>query len=295
MSRGAPIYEDSSGFSAPAFPHEPFRLTHRLADHPLLTVEALLELCRRLPAAQVEYNAGDLPEHINRNLVPMNGLSAEETVRRIAECRSWMALKNVEADPAYRELVDQVLDEVRSSTRRTLPGLDHRQGFIFLSSPGAVTPLHSDPEHNVLHQVRGSKIVRMWSPRDPDNITDEEMEGFFAGRDFRGFQPRARDRVEWEFELKPGDALHFPFMAPHMVRNGPEVSVSFSTTWQSDWARRKVSLHCFNARLRRRGLHPAPVGARPWADSLKYGTIRLVRGAKRLVGAKSDDAPHSRY
>jgi hypothetical protein len=283
-TNGSP-HHDLGGFQTPGFPDRAFLLRHSLVGHPLLTVEALLDLCRRLPADRVEYNAGDLPEHVNRNEVPMNGLSAEETVRRIAECRSWMALKNVEGDPAYRALVDEVLEPVAAATRRTLGPMRHRQGFVFLSSPGAVTPLHSDPEHNILHQISGSKIVRMWNPRDPANIDDEELERFFAGtRDYRGFQPRPQERVEWEFELRPGDALHFPFMAPHLVRNGPEVSISFSTTWHSAWSERKEAVHGFNARLRRRGITPTPFGARPWADSLKAGALRFARGAKRLVG-----------
>lgn len=282
--RPAP-YEDLSAFLDPGAPHRPFGLRHRLVGHPLLTVDALLELCRRLPPAQVEWNAGDMPATTNRNDVPMNGLSAEETVRRIAECRSWMALKNVEADPAYRALVDDLLDAVAVATRRTLPGLCRRQGFIFLSSPGAVTPLHADPEHNILHQVAGTKVVRMWDPRNPEYIRDEEMEAFFAGAgDYRGFAPRPPARVEFETELRPGDALHFPYMAPHWVQNGPEVSISLSTTWQSRYARRKVSVHCFNARLRRRGLRPRAFGERPWADGLKAGTLGLVRGVRRLVG-----------
>ena len=33
------------------------------------------------------------------------------------------------------------------------------QGFIFVSSPNSVTPYHFDPEHNILLQIRGSKVM----------------------------------------------------------------------------------------------------------------------------------------
>ncbi len=87
------------------FDREPFLVRHHLCDHPLFALPRLLELARALPEAQVEYNAGDLPLSQDPKLTPRNGLSIEETVRRIAECRSWMALKNVETDPAYGELL----------------------------------------------------------------------------------------------------------------------------------------------------------------------------------------------
>jgi cytochrome P450 len=34
------------------------------------------------------------------------------------------------------------------------PGMCQREGFIFISSPGAVTPFHLDPEHNFLLQIK---------------------------------------------------------------------------------------------------------------------------------------------
>jgi hypothetical protein len=288
------IYADLGGFAASAGLREPFLLRHGLVGHPLLAVEALLELSRRLPADQVEYNAGDIPAHIDRRTVPRTGLSVAETIRRIEECRSWMALKNVERDPEYRVLVDAVLDEVQAGSLRTLPGLHARQAFIFLSSPEAVTPLHMDPEHNVLHQIRGSKIVHLWDPRREANLSDEELERFYTTDDHRGFTLRRLEGPDGEFALGPGDALHFPYEAPHWVKNGPEVSVSFSTTWQSAWSRRKASIHRFNARLRRLGLRPRPFGTSPARDSVKAGTLAALRGARRLLGA-GDETPRRTY
>ena len=45
----------------------------------------------------------------------------------------------------------------------------------------------------------------------------------------------------------PGQAVHVPFMAPHWVRNGPEVSVSFSITWRSEWSYREEYAQRMNA------------------------------------------------
>jgi len=41
-----------------------------------------------------------------------------------------------------------------------------QQAFIFVSSPEAVTPLHMDPEHNFLLQVRGLKTLHLFDPND---------------------------------------------------------------------------------------------------------------------------------
>src|SRR5687767_4054170 len=84
----------------------PFLVRHNLAQHELFTLPRLIELSRRLPASSVEYNAGDIPVSIDPAQTPRTGLSVEETLRRIAECRSWMVLKYVEQDPAYCDLLE---------------------------------------------------------------------------------------------------------------------------------------------------------------------------------------------
>src|SRR4051812_44391072 len=86
---------DAADFRA-CFDRRPFLIRHHLCDHPLFALPRLLELARTLPPENVEYNAGQLPVTCDPSLTPRNGLSIEETVRRIAECKSWMVLKYVE-------------------------------------------------------------------------------------------------------------------------------------------------------------------------------------------------------
>src|SRR3546814_5379175 len=40
------------------------------------------------------------------------------------------------------------------------------QGFLFISSPGSITPYHFDPEHNILLQLRGTKVMNVWPAGD---------------------------------------------------------------------------------------------------------------------------------
>ena len=243
----------------------PFLVRHRLCGHALFELPRLVELARKLPARQVEYNAGDVPVSLDPARTPRNGLSAEETVRRIAECRSWLVLKNVESDPQYRALLERCLDEVAA----LVPGMSQQQGFIFVSSPGALTPYHMDPEQNFLLQVRGGKTMHVFDPHDREVLSEAEIERFFTGAHRNlVFREACRGRSR-PFRLTPGLGVHVPVTAPHWVQNGEEVSVSFSITFQTPASARKAHAHRLNALLRRWGIEPAPVGDSPLRDGVK--------------------------
>jgi plasmid stabilization system protein ParE len=54
-----------------------------------------------------------VPVTLDPAQTPRTGLSAEETLRRIEHCSSWLVLKNVERDPAYAALLEHCLADVR--------------------------------------------------------------------------------------------------------------------------------------------------------------------------------------
>jgi len=164
------------------FTREPFLIRHHLSDHPLFQIERLLELAKALPPENIEYNAGQLPLSVDPNMTPMNGLSVAETIERIQTCKSWMAIKYVENDPKYRDLLHACLDEVRPHSEPIAPGMQKAHGFIFLSSPNSVTPYHIDPEHNFLLQIRGGKTIGMYDGRDKTLLTEQNLEGFYSDK-----------------------------------------------------------------------------------------------------------------
>lgn len=266
------------------FDKKPFHVRHALGEHRLFALPRLMELARGLPGAYVEYNAGTLPVGVRPEDTPRTGLSAEETVRRIAECGSWMVLKNVQQDPEYGALLDRCLDEIAARSGGSVPKMLRREGFIFLSSPGAVTPFHLDPEHNFLLQIRGTKTVSMWDREDRFVLPDAELEKFYAAFVHRNLPWRDLfQTTAWVVPLQPGQGLHFPVAVPHWVRNGPEVSISFSITFRSRSSEARDLLYRANARLRRLGLSPRPPGESVLLDSTKRAAFAALTELRRLA------------
>jgi hypothetical protein len=267
-----------------SYPEQPTLLDHGLVDHPLLKLEALAELAGRIRPVDAEYNRGDLPVGIDPADTPSNGLSVEETIRSIEQCGSWMVLKFLEQDPAYRELLHDTLAELEEAVRPSTGAMLKREAFIFISSPDAVTPFHFDPEHNILLQVRGTKTMTIFPAEDEVLVSGEAHEAFHAGGhrnlpwrdDFAG-----RGRA---FALEPGRAVYVPVKAPHWVRNGPDVSISFSITWRSEWSYREEYARRMNALLRRSGLRPASPKRYPHQNHLKSFGYRVIDKVKRTTG-----------
>ena len=260
------------------YPEGPHILRHNLGLHPLLELDALADLAEQLPETSVEYNRGDLPLGIDGK-PGSNGLSIGETIREVAKSNSWAALKNIEQTAAYKDLLDDLLAELQSEIEAKTGAMLTPQGFIFISSPNAVTPYHFDPEHNILLQVRGSKVMTQFPAGDARFAADSVHESYHTGG------PR---ELTWddglidgatEYPLGPGDAVYVPVMAPHFVRNGPEPSVSLSITWRSTWSYSESEARALNAILRKAGLAPKAPGRWPQTNRGKSLAFRAIRKA----------------
>jgi hypothetical protein len=259
------------------YPETPHNLAHGLRDHKLLAMEALAALGERLPSSSIEYNKGDLPIGIDPALVPANGLSIGDTIRMVDRCQSWAVLKNIEQDAEYEALLLSLLGELKPLIEAKTGAMLKPQGFIFVSSPNAVTPYHFDPEHNILLQLRGTKVMTQFPAGDAFYAPDETHEGYHTGghRNLVWRDELAAGGSEWP--LNPGEGLFVPVMAPHFVRNGPEPSVSLSITWRSDWSFAEADARAFNSILRRAGLRPKAPGRFPIQNRGKAIAWRAMR------------------
>jgi len=270
------------------FNRRPFVISHTLANHPLLTLPSLIELSNRLPESNVRYNRADLPVNGIVYDAPKTGLSIQETIRQIEECGSWMVLRFVEQDPEYRKLVDHCLDEIQAYSDPIMPGMFKREGFVFITSPGGVTPFHMDPEYNFLLQIRGSKTANLLDVEDRSIVSEELLEKFLSGEDYKHeFKDQYRERA-FTFELKPGEGLHFPVTWPHWVKNGNEVSISFSITFRSHQSERREIVYKVNNYLRKRGIQPRPFGKSRATDAAKSYAYRATRCGYGLMGRRFD-------
>lgn len=270
--------EDVRAEFASNYPEIPHRLRHNLRDHPLLTLEALATLGESLPVASIEYNKGDLPTGVDPNSDIANGLSIGDTIRNVDTCRSWAVLKNIEQVTQYRALLLDLLGELKPVIEAKTGAMLMPQGFIFVSSPDAVTPYHFDPEHNILLQVMGNKTMTLFPVEDEDLLGAEAHELFHLGKHHRNLSWRDEFSAKGQaIHIGPGEAIHVPVKAPHWVQNGDEPSVSLSVTWRSEWSYAEADARAFNHVLRRIGLHPASPGAYPAQNRAKALAWRAAR------------------
>jgi hypothetical protein len=267
------------------YPEMPAKLTHNLVGHPLLTLDALVQLGAALPEASVEYNPGNLPIGIKVEDVPSPKLSITDTIRSIEENSSWMVLKRVEQDPAYAKLMHDVLGEITELVKPRTGMMLGEEAFVFISSPNSVTPFHFDPEHNILMQIRGHKTMHVFPANDQELVSDVAHEHFHMGEHHRN-QPWKDDFAVKAnpIYIKSGEAIHVPVKAPHWVQNGDQVSISLSLTWRSEWSYAEADARGFNHFLRGMGLNPSTTGRYPVRNSGKALAGRVVRRVKGLAG-----------
>lgn len=144
------------------------------------------------------------------------------------------------------------------------PELESPMLNAWFGPPGTITPLHTDPYHNLLVQIVGRKYVRLYSPLqtermrargkeagvemgntsavdvgviegwdvDPEDGNSVEAEETAEGREdsLAGWQGMFRELPFVDCILEPGDTLYIPLGWWHYVR-GLSVSFSVSFWW----------------------------------------------------------------
>jgi hypothetical protein len=258
------------------FLKEAFVLKHSLAGNPLFTLPRLVQLAKSLPRDHIEFNSGKVAVGVKPEDVPKIDMAPEDVIRSIETANAWMVIKCVEVDPAYRAILETFVREANIAADRPENEFSEIEGFIFVSSAKATTPFHIDAEENILIQLHGDKFVRTFDNSDRSLVTEETMEISPSKHRNKPYEDWYECRATLH-QLKPGDALHMPYMIPHWVSTGSSYSISMAMTWKTPEVLRLNKIRWMNATLRRIGLPQRPPGVAPSLDAAKVVTHDVIR------------------
>jgi Cupin-like domain len=260
------------------FLKEAFTLKHHLVGNPLFSLPRLIELAKTLPRDHIEYNSGNVAIGVKPEDVPRIDKAPDEVIKSIETANAWMVIKRVEHDPAYRAILEAFVREANLAAGRSADDFSDIEGFIFVSSAKATTPFHMDAEENILIQLHGDKFVRTFDNADRKLISEEAMEISPSKHRNQNYEEWFESRATLH-KLKPGDAVHMPYMVPHWVSTGDSYSISMAMTWKTPEVKRLNKIRLMNGTLRRFGLVQKPPGVSPRWDAAKV----VLHDAMRTV------------
>lgn len=269
--------------------HEPFKFKHKLTDHPALKLENLSRVIPRLPKHHVFYSEGlsRIDDFDRAHIEKPNGMGIEQTIAEIQSSNSYIMVRSPEEDVSFRPLFHDLLGDMDELTRlrggKCVPG---SMLYMFIASPGAVTPFHFDRYSTMLYQFRGRKTVWVAPPWDERVISVADTEAF-ASRS--GKRPVWRDELGplgTDFCFSPGEALHIPFISGHHVKNGDDdVSISLSIIFNTRETSARLRALALNYAAKKYGLSPRRVGASDTVDALKSAVWRCASFARDKLSA----------
>ncbi len=280
---GSMLDIDASAFSD-AFARRSIAVSHGLVDHPLFSLDAIAELADRLPLDSVRRERGDLPLVNRSGYVDIGEGPPSATIRDVEQNGFRISLRDIQQDPQYAALIDECLDEVDEILGDREGGMRRRTGYLFITAPASNTPMHFDPEHSFLLQVRGVKHVSVAAFED-DAIRQRELDRYYDGEecDFAAMEEIAED-----FRLDPGVGVYLPSFVPHWVTTEAGISVSFSIPFYTEFSERAESVNRINRRLRKLNLSPRGPGRSQPVDRVKAASFDLwgkLNDARRKLPA----------
>lgn len=262
----------------------PIAFRHNLAEHDALTLEAVAQLSDRLGEASVTSEAAVKPLVTGETVVePSRTPRPADLIRDLDDNGAWMTLLNIEQDPAYRDFVDEVINATAAQCSFGPKSWRRRAGFIFASSPGAVTPAHFDIEQSLIMQLRGNRTLSF------GRFANEATKNHEISRYWNGSYGRLATMPELQMDLPlgPGDGAYIPPYVPHWLQNSDATSLSLTLTFFTRSNENESLLQVFNERASKVGLTPKPVGTSIVRDRAKIAAMRTYSGARRRLRTSS--------
>ena len=257
----SPFLDESAAHFASLYPRRTGMLTHQLSHHPLLRLDALADAALRMNPAHVECRGHATKNGEDFSALDRKDKNVGQIIRSIESSNCWTMLRFVEQLPEYRELLRETLANLETKIMPQTGILKDLRAYIFISSPGTLTPFHFDPEYNILFQIKGRKQFSVFPPTAP-YLSDPLHEHFhISGENLLPWKSDFALRGTCH-DIGPGDAVYVPYKSPHWVKVGTEPSISLSMTWRSRWSILQDDAYRMNAMLRKWGY--APQSPAPW-------------------------------
>ncbi len=266
-----------------------FRFDHSLSKAPALQIDRLKELILRLPSPQVYASSSkvELTADLDRAHKDHAIKTAlEQALTELETSDTFVMVRSPETDPALTEVFAQLTEAADRFIQQLNSQRINSTLYLFLASPGGVTPYHIDRYSTFLLQLQGTKDVSTWLPWDRQQISDQELEAFFTKTHQQAPQySEEMARQATVTRIAPGQGVHIPFVSPHVVRNGEEVSASISIIFNTRQNQRQSDALKFNHQLRKKlSLQPRPVNQSAALDSAKSLAYRGYQKARRMLG-----------
>ena len=256
----------------------PFR--HGMHEHPQFGLDEIARLAEALPGGSISAESAEKPLVAGDSGPTALSVSAiGDQIRHLADNDSWFTLLNIEQDPTYRGIVNEVIEGMAANAGLDPRGLRRRMGFVFASSPGSVTSAHFDIEHSFLLQLQGQRTLSYGV--FPDRATrDDEVRRYWNGS--FGRLAEMPEHV-LDLELQPGSGAYIPPYHPHWIRNGDATSLSLTVTFFNRDNADESMAQAFNERIRKVGLKPRPYGQSAARDRIKVSAMRAYGATKRRL------------
>ena len=273
-------------------PKKVCQVTHKLSDHPAFKLSALSALVERLPSSFIRFHTtkaqADTDFDKACQLYPAK-MTVKDAMANLAHSGSWIAVHYANIDPEYKDVLSEVMGEMKKSINPLDPGVDFCVLWIFIQSPRSITPFHMDHENNFILQIKGTKTAHIWNP---NTIIPKDKNEVFLGAGLRDQIKFKEDflRESEKLTFEPGKGAYMPSASPHLVFNHDEISITCSFTYITKKTYERAQVCRLNHMLRRRGFSPSFYEGRG-LDSAKYRAIHsLLRLRKYLT--KIDDRPY---
>ncbi len=265
-----------------------FGLNHTLADHQALSIENLAKVAAELPTENVLYSKAltELNINFDKALYKDKAPDFTKVVETIRISNSYIAIKSPELHPSFKDLYSDLIGDLSELMQANGSGVNPIEPtlWLFIASPGAVTPFHFDRFSNVVMQIRGSKEFAVFPPGVEEVISQKVTEAYMDWTPVDIPWTECRDKYALKYNFKVGEAIHIPFTSGHYVKNGTEdISISLSIFFHTDETLKLSKAMKFNNHIRRFGFSPKPISMETPLLTVKAGLFPVTDRVSAMI------------